>query len=453
MTSLFAQKDSIQYELGAMGLYSTGEYSNFWLHTNRNGTVSTEAKSSNLFASLKKELDKSLYQFDYGFEIKPILISDTNGSKLFFQDLYLNSKLYLFDFVMGVKPIETGNQDRELSSGGFLFSQNARPLPRISLGIDEYLAVPYTFNNLAIRGGLTHAWFRDNVYINGALMHYKFAGVRLGGGILPLSINYEFHHAAQWGGVSPVYGELGNGWRDYYNVFFSKSGGTMANDQINAQGNHIGSQQIGVDLKLKNWETSLYWQNIFEDGPIKVPWKSLNRPDGLYGISISQKQFKPVRKLVYEYLETTDQAGPTHDIDGLVFGGGDNYFRNGIYQNGWNHHFRTIGIAFISSPIYNKESNSLQTLNTRTRVHHLAMTGEFAKINYRAIFSSAKNYGTYSVPKESYNQAFMLELNKRVERIWGVDVGISLAADRGTQFGNSIGGMLSIKKRGLLINW
>jgi hypothetical protein len=37
------------------------------------------------------------------------------------------------------------------------------------------------------------------------MLHHKFVGVRLGGG-LPVRINYEFHHATQWGGVSPVYG-------------------------------------------------------------------------------------------------------------------------------------------------------------------------------------------------------------------------------------------------------
>ena len=132
---------------------------------------------------------------------------------------------------------------------GFLFSQNARPMPRITIGIDHYVPVPFTYGYLELKGGITHGWFTDNVYLKNSFLHHKFIGARVGGN-LPVTVNYEFHHAAQWGGVSPVYGELGSSFKDLVTVFFAGSGGTMSNDQINAYGNHLGSQSLGLDVKV-----------------------------------------------------------------------------------------------------------------------------------------------------------------------------------------------------------
>ena len=450
MDSADVNSDTITYGASVQAVAASGDYAPFWFHSNRYGAVSAQPYSGQLSVSVSKELTRPRRWYDYSFGIEAIGQVNTNVSSLFFQQLYAHLRLYVIDITVGVKPETWGNQDEFLSSGGFLFSQNARPMPRITIGIDHYVPVPFTYGYLELKGGITHAWFTDNVYLKNSFLHHKFIGARVGGN-LPVTVNYEFHHAAQWGGVSPVYGELGSSFKDFVTVFFAGSGGTMSNDQINAYGNHLGSQSLGLDVKVGSWTVSTYWQNIFEDGPIKPLWEAMNISDGVWGLSIKQSKFPYVSGLLYEFVNTTDQSGPFHDKDGLVFGGNDSYFTNSVYANGWNYFNRTLGTPFITSPIYNTDG-SIATLNNRAMAHHLGIRGDIAGYRYRTLVSYAKNYGRYrdGDALKSTNTAILLEVNKQVPQWWNLDFSLSLGADLGTQFGNSFGVMFSVAKRGII---
>ncbi len=445
---VYAQTDSICYRVGLEGYTSSGEFLPFWLQTNRYGAVSARPHSANLSAKIEKGLSSPQRWFDYGFGLEAIGQADADGVRAFVQEAYVKVRLSVFDFTVGIKPDTWGNQDPDLSSGGFLFSKNARPMPRITVGIEDFAAVPFTWGYLEIKGGLTHAWFTDNVYVTNALLHHKFLGGRIGGR-LPVNISYEFHHVAQWGGISPVYGDLGHSFGDFWAIFRAKSGGIMSNDQINALGNHIGSQQMALEVKFDRWKIHAYWQTLFEDGPIRFMWRSMNWPDGVWGIAFEQSWTPFVSKVIYEYINTTDQSGPFHDLDGLVFGGADSYFYNTIYRNGWNHYYRTIGTPFITSPVYNAGGETY-TLNNRAQVHYVGLMGDVFSYKYKLMASYARNYGTYSVPSRSENTAIMLNVEKHFSKLWGLDFGLSIGADFGTQFGNSFGCAICVAKRGLI---
>ncbi len=443
--------DTIAYGAELTAVTSSGKYAPFWFQTNRYGAISSQPHSGNLSLYIGKEATRPNRWYDYDFGVELVGRVDTKNATGFFQQLYGHVRLYVFDITVGIKPEVWGNQDHDLSSGGFLFSQNAHPLPRITVGIDNYTAFPFTYGYMEVKGGITHGWFADNVYIEKSFLHHKFIGVRLGGK-LPVNINYEFHHAAQWGGISPVYGELGSSFNDWVNVFLVRSGGVMANDQLNAYGNHIGSQNLGLDIKFNDWKISAYWQNLFEDGPINPIWNTMNIQDGVWGISIKQQKWPFISQILYEFIQTTDQSGPFHDRDGMVFGGADNYFTNSIYSNGWNYFYRTIGTPFITSPLYNTDG-SIATLNNRVVTHHIGIKGNIYGFRYRALVSHAKNYGRYADDNDlmkSQNTALLLEVKKHVPQAWNLDFSLSLGADIGTQFGNSFGVMISIAKRGII---
>lgn len=445
------EKDSIYTEFAINAIGSTGNYAPFWLHTNKNGCISHLPHSSALQIKIGKEMSNPQQLFDYEFGIAALGMVDTDDFTAFFPELFAAARFYIFDASIGIKPETWGNEDKELSSGGLLFSQNARPLPRITIGISEFRNLPFTRGYVEIKGGITHGWFCDNIYVNDAFLHHKFAGGRIGGDFL-INLSYEFHHAAQWGGQSPIYDDLGNDFRSFWNTFLVKSGGTMANDQLNAQGNHIGSHQMGMDIKIKGWKLHAYWQTLFEDGPIKAPWNAMNRPDGLWGCAIEQNKFPFLKKIIYEYINTTDQSGPFHDKDGLVFGGADNYFCNSIYQNGWNYHLRTIGTPFITSPVYNTDG-TIHTINNRAQTHYMAFMGEISDFKYKTQISHTQNYGRYYAPYESKNTSIMIEVQKRIKKAWNMDFTVAIGTDVGTQFGNSFGFLLSAKKRLNIISY
>ena len=283
-------------------------------------------------------------------------------------------------------------------------------------------------------------------------LHHKFAAIRLGGP-LPVNVSYEFHHAAQWGGISPVYGDIGSDWTAFRHVFMAQGGGTMYNDRMNAQGNHVGSQQLMLTVKGKQWEMHAYWQNFFEDNFAFIG-NGQNITDGLWGISLKQNRWPFIQGVTYEFLNTTDQSGPWHDRDGLCFAGNDKYYQNVVFQNGWNYFYRSVGTPFITSPIYNTDG-TIYTLNSRVRVHHIGVRGDIYGFKYRIKASYARNYGNDPATRDvlSTNTALLIEVHKHVEKAWGLDFGMRLAADIGNQFGNSFGAQITVTKRGIVKTW
>lgn len=456
-------QDTLLYTVGLQGAASYGQTAPYWLQTNRHGDVSAAPLSGNITAGIIKPATRPNRWFDYDFALTltgrlqsgsgAIQPSQNRLGNLYSTLAYAHLRLYIIDITAGIQPEQYGPTDNLLTSGGLLYSYNARPMPGVKIGIDQWTAFPGLFGYVEVRGGIAHMWQTDNVYVTQGMVHHKWVGGRIGGR-LPVNVSYEFHHVAQWGGYSPVYGDLGNSWQAFMNAVLVRSGGTMANDQINAQGNHIGSQILTVDAKGDGWKMSAYWQNIFEDGPIRFIGAGMNVADGIWGLHISQDKWPYISGLTYEFINTTDQSGSYHDKDGYIYGGADSYFRNGIYRNGWNYGYRTIGTSFITSPIYNADG-TIDTRNSRVQAHYIGLKGDIYGYRYRVVCSYAKNYGNDNRSKTllSTNTGVLLEVEKHVEKAWGLDFGLSLAADFGTQFGNQFGAMIRISKQGLITQW
>lgn len=456
-------QDTLLYTVGLQGAASYGQTAPYWLQTNRHGDVSAAPLSGNITAGIIKPATRPNRWFDYDFALTltgrlqsgsgAIQPSQNRLGNLYSTLAYAHLRLYIIDITAGIQPEQYGPTDNLLTSGGLLYSYNARPMPGVKIGIDQWTAFPGLFGYVEVRGGIAHMWQTDNVYVTQGMVHHKWVGGRIGGR-LPVNVSYEFHHVAQWGGYSPVYGDLGNSWQAFMNAVLVRSGGTMANDQINAQGNHIGSQILMVDAKGDGWKVSAYWQNIFEDGPIRFIGAGMNVADGIWGLHISQDKWPYISGLTYEFINTTDQSGPYHDKDGYIYGGADSYFRNGIYRNGWNYSYRTIGTPFITSPIYNADG-TIDTRNSRVQAHYIGLKGDIYGYRYRAVCSYAKNYGNDNRSKTllSTNTGVLFEVEKHIEKAWGLDFGLSLAADFGTQFGNQFGAMIRISKQGLITQW
>lgn len=227
----------------------------------------------------------------------------------------------------------------------------------------------------------------------------------------------------------------------------------MLNDQRNAQGNHVGSQQLMITGKGKGWEISLYWQNFFEDN-FSLIGKGQNIADGLWGISMKQNRWRFIEGVTYEFLNTTDQSGPWHDRDGLCYAGNDSYYRNSVFLNGWNYFYRSMGTPFITSPLYN-EDGTIYTLNSRVRVHHVGVRGDIYGFRYRVKTSYARNYGNDNTSRRllSTNTAVLVEVFRHVPQAWGLDFGLRLAGDFGTQWGYQFSAQITICKRGIITSW
>ena len=444
-----AGADTLRWMAGISGVASSGKYAPFWLQSNRNGDVSSNPFSGNLTAGVYKEAAHPERWWDYDFAVQMTGRVPLTG---YFNLAYAHVRLYIFDITAGIKPMVYETQDSLLGSGSLIFSGNSQPLPRLTIGMERYVPFPGCYGYFEIKGGLTHAWMTDNIFMKGSFLHHKWIGFRFGGR-LPVNVSYEFHHAAQWGGTHPVYGDTGSDWRAFLNVFMAHAGGSARNDQLNAQGNHVGSQQLMLTGKGKGWEVSAYWQNFFEDN-FSFIGDGQNIADGLWGISMKQTRWRFIEGVTYEFLNTTDQSGPWHDRDGLCYAGNDQYYQNGLFKNGWNYWRRTMGTPFITSPLYN-EDGTVHTLNSRVRVHHLGIRGDIYGFMYRVKASYARNYGNDNTSRAvlSDNTALLLEVKKHVKQAWGLDFGLRLAADFGSQWGNQFGAQITVTKRGIITQW
>ena len=454
--------DSLYYMTDILGVASSGKYAPFWLQSNRHGNISASPYSGNLSVGIWKPATqvRRWYDYDFALQLTGRLQSDipTPFSPYqhlgtgYFNQLYAHVRLYFIDITAGIKPLVYESIDPSLSSGSMILSGNSQPLPRVTIGIDDYVPFPGLFGYMELKGGFSYAWMPDDVYIKGCRLHHKFIGFRFGGK-LPVNLSYEFHHAAEWGGHSPVYGNVGSDFRSFLNVMLAQSGGNMANDQLNAQGNHVGSQQLALTAKGKDWKVTAYWQNFFDDN-FAFLGLGQNLPDGIWGVSIQQIKWPWVEGITYEYMNTTDQSGPWHDRDGLCYGANDSYYRNSVFQNGWNYFYRSMGTPFITSPLYN-EDGTIFTLNSRVRVHHIGIRGDIYGFKYRILCSYARNFGNDNTSKVllSTNTASLLEITKHIEKAWGLDFGVSLATDFGNQFGNQVGAMFTIRKQGIITQW
>lgn len=435
-------RDSIMYKLEVSAVASSGFQAPFWLHARENGNISDAPFSGNISAGIYKRATRPNRWYDYDFGVVLTGRFDTKHSTGYFRELYAHTRLYIVDITAGIKPLQCGSQNPELSMGGLLLSGNAQPIPRLSIGFDEYIPFPGLFGYVEVKGGITHGWFVDDsrldtsVATTGALLHYKFAGIRLGGS-LPVNISYEFHHAAQWGGYSPKYGQMAHDWTAFKHIFLAKEGGINQSDQLNAEGNHIGFQELALTAQWPHWRITAYWQTLFEDMSADFIGCS-NQVDGLWGVSLRQDQWPFIHSVTYEFMNTTRQDGPWHDRDGQIYGGRSNYYNNSSYEQGWTHFGRTIGNPMLSPT------------NNRVRTHFIGVVGDIYGYQYRVIASYTRNWGTYRAPQMSHDTSIMLEVQKHVEQAWGLDFGVRLGADFGNQYGNSFGAMLTISKRGLI---
>ncbi len=439
--------DSLHYSVELWGTASSASRSAFWLQNNNYDLISNSPNSTSALVSLSKEINPKAKIFDYGFKASYLNQISPSGVTNRLHEYYLEGKLWFTNLYIGAKQTHIGPQDKDLSSGGFLFSDNFQPIPQIHAGIFEYTAIPYTFGLVDIKGGLSHGWFSHDITGKGVLLHHKYIGLRLGNS-LGHSIAYGFDHAAQWGGELPGYGIQPVNLTNYKIVFFAGHGGDDAtmSDQINRLGNHLVSQHLQYEGKIGNFSINAYWQTINEDSPIRLPWLAINWKDGLWGASLENKKLPFIQKIAYEFIQTLDQSGPWHDKDGIVFGGGDSYF-TGAYPSGWSYAGRSLTNSLILSPTYNPTNYSGIFYNDM-RAHHFGLMGSHKDVSYKLLSTFMTYYPNKKLPL-SYNRAYMIQIDKHF-RGTGLEIGLKAAYDKGEILENNFGLMFSLRKTGII---
>jgi len=87
-----AQSDSIKYNVGFLGIASSGKYSPFWLQSNQYGMISSFPTSANIMVGVNKDFGLKTRLFDYGFKVN--LLTQTFDTKTYsyFHEYYVKAR-------------------------------------------------------------------------------------------------------------------------------------------------------------------------------------------------------------------------------------------------------------------------------------------------------------------------------------------------------------------------
>ncbi len=393
---IFSQEFDISGSVETKAVLSSEDENPFWFHTNTNYAVG-ELTNVSATGELKASLTYSSFKINAG---AAIFGRDGVEDAVQRRDLYLQFENSWLFATVGSKKQKEVLDGLSATNQNFLWSGNARPLPGVLLEANNPFKISNTFS---IDWGVAHYELNDNRFVDGTHLHYKRLAL-----ITTFNENHKLtakiQHYAQWGGTSPVYGELKDGFKDFVNVFFAHNTVEIGleNETINKLGNHLGSYFLNYEFKNSLGNFSIYHEHPFEDGS---GTRLANFPDGVWGVYYKPQSQKIISSVLYEYIDTVDQSG-------ISAGSGfDGYFGNNIYRSGWTYEENIIGVPFILFD-KNVEINGDNTpyINNRSKVHHFGVAGEFSRFQWKLKSTYTKYLGTYRKPfspewKYLYNYA------------------------------------------------
>lgn len=478
--NLFAQSNEVKREIKCTAeigtILSTNGETPFWLRANQYGIVPSQlpiltvrgAVSSDYKKAITKEDQYKLSKFDWGYGLN-VVGNVGNENQLLIPEAYVKAKYGAFEIYAGRRKEIVGLVDTTLSSGSYIWSGNALPMPKVQISTPNFVPLGFTKGFLSFKGSYAHGWFENSrTDVKNFFLHQKSLYFRLGKPNWKFHFYGGFNHQVQWGGellypdpknIYAVNGKIGSNFNDYVNVVLGKSLGVEGdttkngiNDATNRSGNHLGTIDIGFEINTGNLSVLFYRQNVYDDGSLALLG---NISDGLNGVSIKNKRqnnsYIKLHKITFEYLNTFNQGGQVNSgATNSRLRGQDNYFNNSVYRDGWTYDQTSIGTAFINNVSVINSSN-IYFNNNRVQAYYLGITGLFNETIITSIrISNSRNLGTYNTPFENRNPkeqfSILLKISKTLNNCENTAFFCSLAFDSGSLSNSAFGGYLGIKK-------
>lgn len=503
---VFAQQIEITELVELQSSFSQGN-TPLWLNANKYGLSSLSGNNGYLrsaFGYSRTFNTEQQFRFEvgsdlvlpYGYKYEGIPGQEHYTSHFIVQQAYTGIYHKQLGLTIGAKqqPMELRNQT--LSSGAQALGINARPIPQIRLGVEDFWNIPGTGKRLAIKG---HAAFgimtdgeweslfahnSENKHSRLTRYHQKAGYLRYSPHKIPLTVTGGIEMAAQfggyvynWKGTSAVQNSvykytLKNDLSSYWHAFSSSGRGDTGETQFkNTEGNQLGSWVLRLDWKGKNWSIGAYADHFFEDHSSmflldydgygtgenwnkKKETKFVFYPprDMQYGIE-AHLPYHWLDNFVIEFVNSAYQSGPVyHDHNPSNpdhLGGRDDYYNHGTLP-GWQHWGQVMGNPLFLSPIYN-DNGYIGTACNRFRAWHLGAHGAFSNpaglFSYRTMFSYQKGWGTYENPyyHPRENTSIMIEGSWMPLYFPGTTLVLSCGGDFGKLRGNNTGVQLTLR--------
>lgn len=451
---LFAQSSLNSFvECGAT--VHEGDSTPLWQVSNQHGLASLRNNAYMRSGVYYKDTCRN-WTLDTGLDLS---IATGFTSSFVIQQAYTDLRYKWMGLFIGSKEFNSELLNQDLSSGGLVWSGNARPIPQVKIGILDYVHLaPW----VEVKAEFSYGKWTDNSYqknkvgeeywyTKDILYHHKSFYFRFdkeeSRWLFELGMSLDTQFGGYKVGGSDA-GDLGNALKDYWRVFVPQGGGDSAPEgQKYFQGNFLGAEHLRLTYKTSQSRFSVYLENFYDDFS---GMGKLNGLDGLWGLEYKSKNRQAVNGIVFEYYQTTNQSGSLHGIDNSVVkktGGADDYYNNYWYP-GWVHWGLTMANPLIASPIYNKDGDMAFKYN-RVKALHLGWTGDiYDGLSYRAKMSYNQTWGTPFRPIVDILENFSVftEVIYYPKKFCGWKFTLSSAIDLGSIYGDNLGLQMKIRK-------
>lgn len=425
----------VSYRMEAGTFLSTAKSNPFWVRSNQYGEIPLESAGVTLRGEAKKDYDSETHNsknkkkvlLGYGARV---IANVGKTNRLFFSEFYGKARYGAFEFYAGRRKEIIGIVDSTLSLGSYIWSENALPMPKLQIALVNYM--PLLKNGLiAVKGNFAQGWFGSGDSTKHYFLHQKSIYFRIGKPDWRFKFYGGINHQVQWGGAPTVpfvqggtnalITNYGSNFEAYTYIAtgislqalgYYKGSGGVSGEGGNRLGNHLGTVDLAIEYETDAVKWLLYKQSVYEDGSLFV---LSNISDGLFGLSIDRKeQVNGVKKILVEYLDTSNQGGELQSGNQTAFvpqlRGGDDYFNNATYEEGWTYKKQTIGTPFLmplssSTGIVAKDilGNFVSKipvhpdliLNNRVKVWMLGIESKISRVDLLTRLSYSQNLGKY----------------------------------------------------------
>jgi hypothetical protein len=447
----------LKYDIKTGVIASSKTNTPFFLQANQFGLIPRQSgifyfsggisKDYDSLLTLKRKLKK--FGLGYGANFHTNL---GNTNQILLSEAYIKMRYSKMEFYAGRRKEIQGLTDSTLSSGAYVWSGNALPVPKLQVSTPNWVALGI-HNRVSFKGGLSHGWFGTQGIIENYYLHQKWLYLKINDKKQKVQLMGGVNHQVQWGGYSEEFkndnyftfnGYLApNPWYSYQFIVLPFLQKLVNIDPSKVPGYDgglaIGNQLGSIDLSSiinQNWQ--FYHQKPFDFARSLINFNNIE--DGIYGVSWKNKT--PTGFLSHingEFIYTKSQGLYRFGKYQLSNSGEyDNYFSHGQYQS-WSYKERILGTPFIT---INPE-NRLITGN-RTKAFHLAATGNYKGFRVNLKGNHQINYGIYGNPIEKNSTSLLLAIQKNIPL--NLNLELQLAQDFGNLFGNNTGIHISIRR-------
>jgi Capsule assembly protein Wzi len=426
--SVFKIQKEISF--GVMG--STIGENPLWARSNTWGTIPLKSNGAFFGAGFHKEYDstytqeRKLKKIDWGMGASAFA-SVGAQARFVLPEAYLKGRWRAFELHVGrFKQVHGIGADNPITSGGFIWSDNALPITKVQLAIPNYVSI-IGKGLISIKGNFAHGWFGKQPYTINYYLHQKMLYGKLGKESWPVTMEAGLNNQIQWGGYSETLkldkintkdGYMPDKFTDFIGIAFPlpsirakfPPSYILANDALNYGGNVLGSLDFGLNLKFLDSKIKIYRQMPYETGSLFT--SLVNADDGIYGLSLQiPKSSLPFTHLTLEGIHTYNQGiyrggiARILDIKDQHFGELHNYFNHSQYLEGWSSKKKAIGTPLIPPDF---EVSKLKTINTYSSFNqvkglYLALQGNNPVGSYivRTSFMNYRQTGGGYVPNNT----------------------------------------------------